>query len=126
MFSFNYRSKAPTSLMGVAKVMCQTPLFSTKTLAISSIQLAFVFRLTTTLCENGGTLEVMVRLEDTFVLFAIPHLVFEANCIEVYKVQPKCWHVAMAKLHDLPAQPAIDQTSVIPKVVVVHNEEGMV
>ncbi len=72
--------------MGAAKVMCQTPLFSAKTLAISSIQLAFMFHLTTTLCENGGTLEVMVRLEDTFVTFEIPHLVFEANCMEVYKV----------------------------------------
>jgi hypothetical protein len=32
----------------------------------------------------------------------------------------------MAKLHDLPAWLPIDRTSVIPRVVVVHNEEGMV
>jgi hypothetical protein len=48
-----------------------------------------MFQLATTLCENGGTLEVMVRSEDTFVPFAIPHLIFEANCMEVSKAQLK-------------------------------------
>jgi len=62
--------------MGAAKEMCHAPLFSAKTLAILGIQPTTMFRLTTTLCENGGTLEVMVRLEDTFVAHAIPHLVF--------------------------------------------------
>jgi hypothetical protein len=41
------------------------------------------------------------------------------------KVQPKSWHVAMAKLHDLLAWPTIDWANVILGVVVVHNEEGM-
>jgi hypothetical protein len=45
--------------------------------------------------------------------------------MEVSKVQPKSWHVAMAKLHDLPTHLAIDRTNVIPGVVVVHNEEIM-
>ncbi len=69
------KSKAPTSLIGVAKVVCQAPLFFAKTLAILGIQPTTMFRLAATLCENGGTLEVMVRLEDTFVPHAIPHLV---------------------------------------------------
>ncbi len=54
------RSKAPTSLMEVAKVVCQAPLFSVKTLAISSIQSIAMFCLVATLYENGGTLKVMV------------------------------------------------------------------
>jgi hypothetical protein len=75
------------SLMGAAKVMCQAPLFSTKTLAILGIQATTMFRLVATLCENGGALEVMVRLEDTFVAHGIPHLVCQANCTKVSKVQ---------------------------------------
>ncbi len=31
----------------------------------------------------------------------------------------------MAKLHDLQAQLAIDQTNVIPKVIIVDNEKGV-
>ncbi len=87
--SFIPKSKEPTSLMGVANAVCQTPLFSTKTLAISSIQATTVFPLATTLCENGGTPKVMVRSEDIFVPLAIPHLVSKANCTEVSKVQPE-------------------------------------
>ncbi len=83
------KSKEPTSLMGVANAVCQTSLFPTKTLAISSIQATTVFPLAATLCENGGTLKVMVRLEDIFVLLVIPHLVSKVNCTEVSKVQPK-------------------------------------
>jgi hypothetical protein len=87
--SFIPKSKEPTSLMGVANAVCQTPLFSTKTLAISSIQATTVFPLATTLCENGGTPKVMVRSEDIFVPLAIPHLVSKANCTKVSKVQPE-------------------------------------
>jgi hypothetical protein len=46
--------------MEVAKVVCQAPLFSAKTLAISSIQSIAMFCLVATLYENGGTLKVMV------------------------------------------------------------------
>jgi hypothetical protein len=60
--NFIARSKASTSLMGAAKIMCQTSLFYAKTLAISGIQLATMFHLVATLRENGGTLNVMVRL----------------------------------------------------------------
>jgi len=81
------KSKAPTSLMGAAKAICQAPLFSVKTLAISNIQPTTMFRLATTLCENDGASEVMVRLEDTFVPHAIPHPVSQANHTEVSKVQ---------------------------------------
>jgi hypothetical protein len=112
--------------MEVAKVVCQAPLFFDETLAISRIQLTTVFCLVATLCENGGTPKVMVMLEDTFLPSIIPRPIFEANRMEVSKVQPKSWHVAMAKLHDLPTQPTINQTNVIPGVVVVHNEEKMV
>jgi hypothetical protein len=38
MPSFIPRVKEPTSLMGVAKTMCQAPLFFAKTLAILNIQ----------------------------------------------------------------------------------------
>jgi hypothetical protein len=112
--------------MEVAKVVCQAPLFFDETLAISSIQLVVMFCLVATLCENGGTPKVMVKLEDTFVPFVIPRPIFEANRMEVSKVQLESWHVAMAKLHDLPTQPTIDRTNVILGVVVMHNEEKMV
>jgi hypothetical protein len=46
---------APTSLMGVAKTLCQTSLFFTKTLAISCIQPTIVFRFKATLCEDGSS-----------------------------------------------------------------------
>jgi hypothetical protein len=36
------------------------------------------------------------------VPFVVLHPVFEANRMEVSKVQPKFWHVVMAKLHDQP------------------------
>jgi hypothetical protein len=77
--------------------MCQAPLFSIETLVISCIQPTILFRLATTLCKNGGTPKVMVRLEDTFVPPVVPHLVFEAHHMKVSKVQPKSWHVAIAK-----------------------------
>jgi hypothetical protein len=73
MSSFIFKSKAFTSLMGAAKVVCEAPLFFAKTLAILGIQPTIMFCLAATLCVNGGTLEVMVRLEDTFVPHAIPH-----------------------------------------------------
>ncbi len=85
-----------------------------------------MFHLAVTLCENGGTLKVMVRSEDTFVPPAIPHPIFKANRTKVSKVQLESWHVVMAKLHDLPAWLTIDQTNVIPRVLVMHNEEGVV
>jgi hypothetical protein len=75
------KHKAPTSLMGVAKGVCQAPLFYAKTLAILGIQPIVTLR------ENGGTSNVMVRSEDTFVPSAIPHPSFEANCTKVSKVQ---------------------------------------
>ncbi len=66
---------------------------------------------------------MMVRSKDTFVPPIISHEFFEANLIEASKVQLESWHAAIAKLHDLLAWPTIDRTSVIPHVVVVHNEE---
>jgi hypothetical protein len=50
----------------------------------------------------------MVKSKDIFVLLAIPHPISKANCIEMSKVQPKSWHAAMAKFHDLLAQLTID------------------
>jgi hypothetical protein len=46
--------------MGATKALCQTPLFSTKTLAISGIQPTIVFRFGATICKNGGTPNVVV------------------------------------------------------------------
>jgi hypothetical protein len=100
-------------------------MFFTKTLAISDIQLATMFQLVATLCENGGTLNVMVRSKNIFVILVVPHLVSKTNHIEVSKVQLEYWHVTMAKLHDLQARLAIDQTNVIPKVIIVDNEKGV-
>jgi hypothetical protein len=52
--------------MGAAKVMCQAPLFSAKTLTISNTQPIAKFYLATTLCKNGGTPKVMVKSNDIF------------------------------------------------------------
>jgi hypothetical protein len=68
-------------------------------MAILGIQLATMFCLATTLCENGGTPYVMVQSEETFVPSIIAHPIVEANCPEVSKVQLESWHVAMAKLY---------------------------
>jgi hypothetical protein len=47
-----------------------------------------MFCLTTTLCESGGTLDVVIRLEDYFVPPIVPHSISEANRnMEVFKVQ---------------------------------------
>jgi hypothetical protein len=97
--NFIYKSKATTSLLGAAKKKCQTPLFCIETMAISCIEPMVVFPLVATLSESGGTPNVVVRSEDTFVPPIVPHIVYEANyTTKVSKVQPKSWHVAMAKL----------------------------
>ncbi len=68
----------------------------------------------------------MVKSKDTFVFPIIPHPIFKANrTIEVLKVQPESWHAIVAKLHDLPMWPIINQANIIPSVVFVHNEEGL-
>ncbi len=52
--NFIPRSKAPIGLLGVAKVVCEATLFSTKTMAISSVQpIATLFHLVAKLCECG-------------------------------------------------------------------------
>jgi hypothetical protein len=43
--------------------------------------------LAATICENGGTPKVMVRLKDIFMLLAVPLPVFEANHTKVSEVQ---------------------------------------
>jgi hypothetical protein len=53
--------------------------FFVKTMVILGIQLVDVFCLVTTLCESGGTLDVVVRSKVAFVHPIVPHLVFEAN-----------------------------------------------
>jgi len=77
----------------------------------------------TTLCENEGTSNVVVRLKDIFVPFTFPQQAFKTNPMEVSNVQPKSWHATVAKLHNLPKQLIIDWANVIISVVVVHNEE---
>jgi hypothetical protein len=85
-----------------------------------------MFHLAATLSENGGTPEMMVRLEDIFVPLVVPHPISKTNHMEVSKVQLEYWHVVMAKLHDLPTGPTIDRTNVNPRVMIVHNEEGVI
>ncbi len=85
-----------------------------------------MFHLVATLCENGGTPKVMVRLEDIFLPLEVPFPDSEANCTKVSKVQLEFWHVAMAKLHNLLTWPTIDRANVIHGFMVVHNEEGVV
>jgi hypothetical protein len=112
-------------LLGATKSMCEAPFFFAKTMAISSIQPTIVFCLANTLCESGATPNVVVRLKNIFVPPIIPHPIFKANCtMEVFKVQLESWHVVVAKLHDLPTWPTIDQSNVIPRVLFVHNEKG--
>jgi hypothetical protein len=38
-----------------------------------------MFHLMATLCENGGTPEVMVKSEDTFVPHVVPHPISKPN-----------------------------------------------
>jgi hypothetical protein len=98
LFGFTPKSKAPTCLLGVAKTMCEASLFFAQTMVISSIEPTAVFHLTTTLCESGGTIYVVVKLEDTFVPPIIFHPVFKTNHImKLSKVQPKSWHAARTK-----------------------------
>ncbi len=78
-----------------------------------------------TLCENGGTSDVMVKSKDTFVPLVVPHPISRANHMEVSKVEPKSWHAIVVKFHDLLEHATIDQINVTPRVVVVHDEEGM-
>jgi hypothetical protein len=76
-----------------------------------------------TLCEIGGTLYLVVRLEDAFVPPIVPHLVYDVDCTtEVSKVQLKSWHALVVKLHDLPMRPTIDRAGVIHGVVCLHYE----
>ncbi len=46
-----------------------------------------MFHLTATLCESGGTPDVVVKSKDTFVLPIVPHpkVNFKVNCIEMSK-----------------------------------------
>jgi hypothetical protein len=121
----SYIPRYKIGLLEVTKAMCEAPLFSIKTMANSDIQPTIMFCLVYTLCESGATPNVVVRLKDTFVPRIIPHPVSKANrTMEVFKVQLESWHAVVAKLHDLPTWPTIDQTNVIPNVVFVHNEEG--
>ncbi len=99
---------------------------SIETMAISNIQPMTVFCLVTTVCESGGTLDVVVKLKDVFIPPIVPHLISKANhTMKVSKVQPKSWHAVVAKLHDLLMWPTIDRAIVIPSVVVLHKEEGI-
>ncbi len=65
--SFIPRFESPIGLLGVAKVVCETTLFSTEIMVILGIQpIVTLFHLVTKLCENGGTLDVVFKLEDIF------------------------------------------------------------
>jgi hypothetical protein len=73
--------------------------------------------------SSGGTSNLVVRLEDAFVLPFVPHLIYEVNgTIVVSKVELKSWHVLVAKLQMWLTN---DQANVIPNVVFLHNEEGI-
>jgi hypothetical protein len=110
--------------MGVAKVVCQTLLFSIKTLAILGIQQVVVLHLAATLYESRETTNVVFRM-DIFVPPTSPHIICEANHTKIPKVQPESQHVAMAKLHDLLVRLAIDRINFNLNVMVLHNEEGI-
>jgi hypothetical protein len=110
--------------MGVAKVVCQTPLFSIKTSAILGIQQVVMLHLAATLCKSGETTNVVFRM-DIFVPPTSPHIVYEANHTKIPKVQLESQHVVVAKLHDLLVQLTIDRANFISNVMVVHHEEGI-
>jgi hypothetical protein len=45
--------------------------------------------------------------------------------MKVSKVLLESWHAIMAKPHELLVWLTIDRTNVNPRVVIMHNEEGM-
>jgi hypothetical protein len=75
--------------MGATKAVCQAPFVFAETLAISGIQPIIGFFFAATLCENGGTSDVMVRSKDIFAPTIVPHLISEVDRTEVSKVQPE-------------------------------------
>ncbi len=88
MHSSVSRPKGPTNLLGATKMVCQAPLFSIDTLAISKIQPTTVVRLATTLCESGPRiLDVVVRSKNTYAPPIVPHPNFEANHPKMCKIQ---------------------------------------
>jgi hypothetical protein len=68
--------KAPNSLLEVATIMYQTPIFSIETFIILSIQIAIMFCLASTLCENGGILKIMLFIS---ILIPMPQHVSKAK-----------------------------------------------
>jgi hypothetical protein len=65
--NFIPRFNAPIVLLEATKVVCEATLFFIKKMAILGIQLvATLFRLVAKLCESGGALDVVFKLEDIF------------------------------------------------------------
>jgi hypothetical protein len=50
---------------------------------------------------NEGTLNVLVKVKDTFIPFTSPQQAFEANYTKVSKVQLEFGHATIIKLHNL-------------------------
>jgi hypothetical protein len=68
--------KAPSSLLEVATIVYQTPLFSIKTFIILDIQLTTMFCLAATLSKNGEILKLMLFIS---ILVPMPQHVSKAN-----------------------------------------------
>jgi hypothetical protein len=60
--------------------------FFIETMAISNIQLLIMFCMAATLCEGGGTLEMVVTSKDPLELTRFPQHIFEANHPKMPKV----------------------------------------
>jgi hypothetical protein len=108
-------------LIGVARAVCEAPLFSVSQLAALGVDVANVLRLATSLCDTGGVTashaEVVGNVE-------VVSRISEAKG----PVRPdgvNSWQAVAARLSELPARPAIERSIVVPGVVLVDNRDGV-
>jgi hypothetical protein len=62
LFGSTSRIQAPNSELRAAKLVCQTPLFPTMTLAMIDFWPVVVFRMVATLCDGVDTLGMVATL----------------------------------------------------------------
>jgi len=143
----------PNSVLGVTKLVCQTPLFFATTLVMFDFQPTVVFQMAATLCDGVDTLRMVATLvEDSQVVFSQPqvnethiinilvnHLLvdlpmgppFDGLSVDRISIdQPPImvvppWHVVITKFQELLTHPPIDQTGVILDVMGLQNHEGV-
>jgi hypothetical protein len=154
LFGSALGNHVPNSVLGVTKLVCQTPSFFAMILAMLDFQPTVVFQMAATLCDGVDTLRMVTTLvkDSQVVLFSQPQ-VNETHIINILvnhlpidlpmgppfdglfvgripigqppiMVVPP-WHVIIAKFQELPTHPPIDQTGVIFDVMGLQNHEGV-